>query len=393
MASQVDEIISIVNTEKRKRSQDDDDGGVVTNCVDDVVSCLVSATLPEKAKEMCDKWVPRSRIIVKVDNVNVGGRQDMKMDSFDNTTTKDSKCNDGDAEGSPNESPSKTAEKEGKKRSTIPANLDLGSIPSNIVQTLHVCSPHKKPKKLLLTLQRIYSNKKGAQGGRYSVNNRLCIVFFAQIKTVKFASKFLIKEGLRCVELYGSLNQSERDRRLLEFKCGKTPILLATDVAARGLHISNVHFVVNYDFPGSLDQYVHRCGRAGRKHALSGGDVASYPPTVYSFFPREFPSEYADAVVDLLKASSAWIDPNLLALTKRNKTLDNGTSKTRRKRKRGKKDKSADDAENSKTEEGQDENSDDDDAADREFSFLGRSKLRRASHVSDVEDSDDNDSS
>ena len=60
-----------------------------------------------------------------------------------------------------------------------------------------------------------------SRGERFSANNRLTIVFFGQIKTVKYMSKLLIKEGLRCVELYGSLQQADREKRLLEFKAGE----------------------------------------------------------------------------------------------------------------------------------------------------------------------------
>ena len=60
-----------------------------------------------------------------------------------------------------------------------------------------------------------------SKGERFSANNRLTIVFFAQIKTVKYMSKLLVNEGLRCVELYGSLQQADREKRLLEFKAGK----------------------------------------------------------------------------------------------------------------------------------------------------------------------------
>jgi superfamily II DNA/RNA helicase len=194
MAGQVDDIVSVLRS-VRVNSSSVSNGG-------DVLSCLVSATLPEKAKEMCEKWVPRSRIVVKVDSVMMGNEP---------SANHPCETNDGeDDEESANASPSKR---------NISQNIDLSSIPSNIVQTLHVCSNHKKPKKLILTLQRIY-NKKDEGKGRFSVNNRLTIVFFGQIKTVKYVSKLLVKEGLRCVELYGSLHQTEREKRLLEFKSG-----------------------------------------------------------------------------------------------------------------------------------------------------------------------------
>ena len=50
------------------------------------------------------------------------------------------------------------------------------------------------------------------------------------------------------------MRQETREAQLLLFRCGKCPILLATDVAARGVHINNVDYVINYDFPGSLEQ-------------------------------------------------------------------------------------------------------------------------------------------
>eukprot|EP00985_Skeletonema_marinoi_P030869 scaffold34344_cov73-Skeletonema_marinoi.AAC.1 len=189
----------------------------------------------------------------------------------------------------------------------------------------------------------------------------------------------LQKEGLRCVELYGSLHQTEREKRLLDFRAGKVPILLATDVAARGIHINNVHFVVNYDMPGSIDQYVHRCGRAGRKQLLSGEDVSSNPPIVYSFFTREF-TAMADSVIELLRSCKATVDPNLLALSSSNKP-DAAKSTKRRKRKAN----AMSETENKAVEE-EDEASDKDD-----FPFLGKSVLKRASHVSDAENDSESD--
>lgn len=195
MAMQVDDILSIL-----KSIRDSDD---------ELISCLVSATLPEKATEMCNKWVPRPRIIIRINHVTVGEKPTM--------TAEDN--GDGDVEGHVDEASSNIPKAEHGKKSVNPQNLDLASIPSNIVQTLHVCSNHKKPKKLILTLQRIYM-KKDKGSGRFTTNNQLTIVFFSQIKTVKYVSQLLVKEGLKCVELYGSLHQTEREKRLLEFKSG-----------------------------------------------------------------------------------------------------------------------------------------------------------------------------
>jgi ATP-dependent RNA helicase RhlE len=63
--------------------------------------------------------------------------------------------------------------------------------------------------------------------------------------------------GYRAAEFHSQLTQSMREQTLVNFKSGKMPTLLATDVAARGIHINNIQYVINYDFPGSLDQVNH----------------------------------------------------------------------------------------------------------------------------------------
>ena len=60
---------------------------------------------------------------------------------------------------------------------------------------------------------------------------------------------------------HGDKKQEERDWVLKEFKEGKSPILVATDVAARGLDVKDIKYVINYDFPGSIEDYIHRIGR------------------------------------------------------------------------------------------------------------------------------------
>ena len=71
-------------------------------------------------------------------------------------------------------------------------------------------------------------------------------------------------KGLNVKALHGDMSQGSRDGVMLSFKGGRVPILVATDVAARGLDISTVTHVVNFDVPVSPDVYVHRIGRTGR---------------------------------------------------------------------------------------------------------------------------------
>lgn len=54
--------------------------------------------------------------------------------------------------------------------------------------------------------------------------------------------------------MHSQMNQEKRESQLILFRSGKCPILLSTDVAARGVHINNLEYVINYDFPGSLEQ-------------------------------------------------------------------------------------------------------------------------------------------
>ncbi|MEW5304922.1 MAG: hypothetical protein WDW36_007498 [Sanguina aurantia] len=73
--------------------------------------------------------------------------------------------------------------------------------------------------------------------------------------------------GTRCAAIHGDKNQQMRDFAIANFKSGRCPILVATDVAARGLDIPNVAAVVNYDFPNEAEMYIHRIGRTGRAGA------------------------------------------------------------------------------------------------------------------------------
>lgn len=74
----------------------------------------------------------------------------------------------------------------------------------------------------------------------------------------------LISDGLTAAAIHGNKSQGARTRALSEFKSGKTRILVATDIAARGIDIDNLPYVVNFDLPNVPEDYVHRIGRTGR---------------------------------------------------------------------------------------------------------------------------------
>jgi ATP-dependent RNA helicase DbpA len=90
-------------------------------------------------------------------------------------------------------------------------------------------------------------------------------VIFCRMKTtVAEIAQILLDEGASCVALHGDLEQVERDRVMATFRNGSRRILVATDVAARGLDIENLELVVNFDWPSSEEMYIHRIGRTGR---------------------------------------------------------------------------------------------------------------------------------
>ena len=77
----------------------------------------------------------------------------------------------------------------------------------------------------------------------------------------------LQKDGIKSALLSGEVAQVKRVKTLERFRSGDTPILVATDVAGRGIHVDGVSHVFNYDLPEELEDYVHRIGRTGRAGA------------------------------------------------------------------------------------------------------------------------------
>ncbi len=91
------------------------------------------------------------------------------------------------------------------------------------------------------------------------------VLIFGRTKHgVERLSKDLVKRGFKAESIHGNKNQSGRERALGKFRDNHVQVLVATDVAARGLDISNISHVINYDLPATYDDYVHRIGRTGR---------------------------------------------------------------------------------------------------------------------------------
>ena len=95
----------------------------------------------------------------------------------------------------------------------------------------------------------------------------------------------LEKAGIKAAAIHGNKSQNARQRALGAFKDGALNILIATDIAARGIDVSDLALVVNYDLPNIPETYVHRIGRTGRagsKGSTKASAGARRPPTARS---------------------------------------------------------------------------------------------------------------
>jgi ATP-dependent RNA helicase DDX5/DBP2 len=343
--------------------------------VDGTRLVLVSATYPERARAKFQSWVGDTYALVQVDHVH-------------QTTTATPSTKEGsmvvDIETVVHSGDQLNGEAIGETSVSAHSSRDnsgiFARIPSHLQQVLHVCSEHKKPRKLLHTLNQIYDQFPNQR------NRPLGIIFVSKIEKIKHITKLLEKEGIASVELHSQLQSThQRTTNLAQFACGQKPLLLATDLAARGIDIPSVHFVIQYDFPGNLEQYVHRCGRAGRTYNMANDNGNNPKPTVYSFFTRNLRAMAPD-LVQLLESNQAWVDPNLRALA--NETANGQTGQTRRKNGQ-KKDTAAEKADVENQSIDPEEESDHID----DFPDLSATRivLKRASHVSDASSSEEDD--
>jgi superfamily II DNA/RNA helicase len=90
------------------------------------------------------------------------------------------------------------------------------------------------------------------------------LIFGAMKHSVEKLAKELTHEGIRAESIHGNKSHGQRQMSLKKFKSGNARVLVATDVAARGIHVDGVTHVINYDLPNTFEDYVHRIGRTGR---------------------------------------------------------------------------------------------------------------------------------
>mmetsp|Transcript_6684 Transcript_6684/g.10419 ORF Transcript_6684/g.10419 Transcript_6684/m.10419 type:complete len:623 (+) Transcript_6684:178-2046(+) len=126
----------------------------------------------------------------------------------------------------------------------------VGSAAKDITQTVEYCEGQDKTPFLIRFLN--------------TVESGLVLIFVETKRSADHLEYTLSVEGYPTTSIHGDRSQHEREEALKSFRTGRTPIMVATDVAARGLDINNVMYVINYDMPSNIDDYVHRIGRTGR---------------------------------------------------------------------------------------------------------------------------------
>ncbi|KAG8811704.1 ATP-dependent RNA helicase dbp2, partial [Serendipita sp. 399] len=159
----------------------------------------------------------------------------------------------------------------------------------NITQTVEVVTEFEKRNKLLKHLEQI-SN----EGGKV-------LIFVATKRVADDITKYLRQDGWPALAIHGDKEQRERDWVLAEFKAGRSPILIATDVASRGLDVKDVGYVINYDFPNNCEDYVHRIGRTGR---------AGKTGTAFTYFTTEN-AKAAPELVSILRDAKQSVPSQL----------------------------------------------------------------------------------
>lgn len=168
----------------------------------------------------------------------------------------------------------------------------------NIEQRLHVTDNMDHKSRLLMHL---LSEK----------NLRKAIVFSATKKDTDLLARQIMSGGHKASALHGDMNQSARNRAISRFRKGAIKILVATDVAARGIDINDISHVINFDIPKYPEDYVHRIGRTGRAGAsgiaisfVSHGDIV-FLRRIENYIGKALPQHVVEGLEPLRPLSSS----------------------------------------------------------------------------------------
>lgn len=163
---------------------------------------------------------------------------------------------------------------------------------TQLVDVIGENNSREKDRRLLQLLEK-YHNSKGRK-------NRILIFVLYKREAVTLLNTLQAK-GYHAGAIHGDMGQYDRLASLDAFKAGTTPLLIATDVAARGLDIPQVEYVLNYSFPLTVEDYVHRIGRTGR------GGASGISHTFFSDFDKGL----AGALVAVLQEAGQEVPPEI----------------------------------------------------------------------------------
>ncbi|KAA6424762.1 MAG: DEAD box RNA helicase [Trebouxia sp. A1-2] len=178
-----------------------------------------------------------------------------------------------------------------------PVKVTIGSqdlsASHSVTQVVEVIEPQRRDQRIDELLQKYHKTRK----------NRV-IVFVLYKKEASRVEAQLGKKGWKCVAVHGDISQSQRTAAVEKFKSGEVPLLIATDVAARGLDIPDVEAVINYSFPLTTEDYVHRIGRTGR---------AGKTGIAHTFFSGATDKARAGELINVLREAGQTVPQELLA--------------------------------------------------------------------------------
>ncbi|MFD2513629.1 DEAD/DEAH box helicase [Pontibacter locisalis] len=145
----------------------------------------------------------------------------------------------------------------------IEVHAEEGVTPEQIEQLAYHVDPEKKGPFLRYLIRR--------------ENMQQVLIFVSSTRTADNVAEKLNKNGIQAAAMHSKKSQGARTEALIKFKSGKVPVLVATDLASRGIDIQSLPYVINYELPRSPKDYVHRIGRTGRAGA-SGKAISLITP-------------------------------------------------------------------------------------------------------------------
>ncbi|KAM7279576.1 hypothetical protein ACFE04_006710 [Oxalis oulophora] len=191
-----------------------------------------------------------------------------------------------------------------------PVQVNIGNVDElvankSITQYVEVMAPMEKHRRLEQILR---SQEPGSK-----------IIIFCSTKKMCDQLARNLTRNFGAAAIHGDKSQADRDRVLNQFRSGRCPVLVATDVAARGLDVKDIRVVVNYDFPTGVEDYVHRIGRTGRAGATG---------IAYTFLSEQ-DAKHAKELIKVLEGANQRVSPEVRGMASRG-GAGGGMSKYRR---------------------------------------------------------------